>query len=126
MGLRLKNDGCWLDDNQTVAFRPGAVCLVLNAVAISNASEFSGSNALREKMQTSRPVKDEDTSSLPWRADADLQQWHNEFDSQFGIGINTYYADLLAEELRRPEATKGELVAWEAPAARQKRKAKGT
>ena len=36
----------------------------------------------------------------PW-----LLQWHNELDPRFGIGLGTYYADFLAEELRALEAT---------------------
>jgi hypothetical protein len=40
----------------------------------------------------------------PW-----LLQWHNELDPRFGIGLGTYYADFLADELRGLEATEEEL-----------------
>ncbi len=40
----------------------------------------------------------------PW-----LLQWHNALDPQFGIGLGTYYADFLAEELRELEATEEDL-----------------
>ena len=36
----------------------------------------------------------------PW-----LLQWHNQLDPQYGIGLGTYYADFLADELRELEAT---------------------
>ncbi len=42
----------------------------------------------------------------PW-----LLQWHNDLDPRFGIGLGTYYADFLAEELRALEATEEELSA---------------
>ena len=41
----------------------------------------------------------------PW-----LLQWHNELDPQFGIGLGTYYADFLADELRGLEATEEDLA----------------
>ncbi|MBF0098797.1 MAG: hypothetical protein HQM04_17545 [Magnetococcales bacterium] len=47
---------------------------------------------------------------LPW-----LQQWHNELDPGFGIGMGDYFAGFVAEELRNLGWSEPEVRAWTPP-----------
>lgn len=48
---------------------------------------------------------------IPW-----LNQWHNEVDPEFGVGMGDYFAGFLADELRSLEVSPDQLLNWELPA----------
>ena len=53
---------------------------------------------------------------LPW-----LEQWHDEVDPQFGVGMGRYFDDFVAEELRRHGLTREDLRDWTPPTRTRRR-----
>lgn len=54
---------------------------------------------------------------LPW-----LKQWHNEFDTEFGLAMGDYYEGFVQDEARQMGRTMDEVKAWQPPAKKTARK----
>jgi len=52
---------------------------------------------------------------MPW-----LEQWHNELDPSFGMGMGQYFRSFIEEEARALELTLAAVRAWKPPARARK------
>ena len=58
---------------------------------------------------------------LPW-----LEQWHDDLDPAFGMGMGAYFRGFVDEEARALELTLDAIRAWTPPKkARRRRRGKG-
>ena len=58
---------------------------------------------------------------VPW-----LQQWHNEYDPNLGMGLGDYYASFLTAETQRHGLAAADLTAWRPPKQAKGRKKRAT
>ena len=56
---------------------------------------------------------------VPW-----VKQWHNELDTEFGVGMGDYFEGFIDEEARALSLTTEAIGAWAPPKGRRKTKAR--